>query len=168
MEKADNKKENKDKQGPVLVAVDFSADSDAALEWACDYALCMNAPLLILHVIHDPAYAPGFYRKDEEDWSLPMSKVAERLLSEFVVKMRDRLGDCKPLKQARIEQVTGLPPGRIVDVAEAENARLIVIGSRGRTGLAHILLGSVAERVVQMSPVPVVVIKASEQNSDLK
>ena len=168
MEKTDNKKVDKDRQEPVLVAVDFSSDSDAALEWACDYALCMNAPLLILHVIHDPADAPGFYRKDDEDWSLPMSKVAERLLSEFVVKMRDRLGDCRPLKQARVEQVTGLPPGRIVDVAEAENARLIVIGSRGRTGLAHILLGSVAERVVQMSPIPVVVIKASKQDSDVE
>lgn len=155
-------------QQPVLVAVDFSADSGAALKWACDYASCIKSPLLILHVTHDPAQAPGFYRKDDEDWSQPMSEVAERLLSEFMTKMQDLYGDCAPLKQARVEQVTGLPPGRIVEVAKAENACLIVVGSRGRTGLDHILLGSVAERVVQMSPVPVVVIKNDKPDGDVK
>ena len=160
---AENSQKTNADQGPVLVAVDFSEDSDAALDWACDYAKCMKAPLLILHVIHDPAHAPGFYRKEEEDWSLPMSQVAERLLSEFLTKAHERLPDCKPLEQAQVKHVTGLPPGRIIEVAETEDARMIVIGSRGRTGLAHILLGSVAERVVQMSPVPVVVIKAQKQ-----
>ncbi len=166
METGKNKKESVNKQQPVLVAVDFSTDSDAALKWACNYASCVNAPLLILHVIHDPAHAPGFYRKDEEDWSQPMSQVAERLLREFMEKMQGLYGDCKPLKQASVKQVTGLPPGRIVEVAEKEHAQLIVVGSRGRTGLPHILLGSVAERVVQMAHVPVVVVKSGEPEGD--
>ena len=165
MEADTNKPSSEDRQQPVLVAVDFSTDSDAALKWACDYAGCVNAPLLVLHIIHDPAHAPGFYRKDEEDWSQPMSKVAERLLSEFMEKMQGLYGDCEPLKQADVKQVTGLPPGRIIEVAEKENARLIVVGSRGRTGLPHILLGSVAERVVQMAHVPVVVVKSDKRES---
>ncbi len=168
METDENKQENADNERPVLVAVDFSADSDAALKWACDYAACIKAPLLILHVIHDPAHAPGFYRKDEEDWSQPMSQVAERLLNEFMEKMLELHSDSEILKQASVKHVTGLPPGRIIEVAEMENAQTIVVGSRGRTGLPHILLGSVAERVVQMSNVPVVVIKADKQNSDVK
>ena len=53
----------------------------------------------------------------------------------------------------------GLPPGRIVEVARELGADLVVVGSRGRTGLPHILLGSVAERVVQTAPVPVTVVK---------
>ena len=166
MEPDTHKSSKNSAQQPVLVAVDFSADSGAALKWACEYATCVKAPLLILHVIHDPAHAPGFYRKDDEDWSQPMSQVAERLLAEFLDKMKNLYNDCEVLKQAEIKQVTGLPPGRITEVAEMENARLIVVGSRGRTGLPHILLGSVAERVVQMAHVPVVVVKNDKQEDD--
>ncbi|HID70224.1 MAG TPA: universal stress protein [Desulfobacterales bacterium] len=49
---------------------------------------------------------------------------------------------------------------RIVEFAEKENAQIIVMGSCGRSGLSHILLGSVAERVAQLSNIPVVIVKA--------
>ena len=56
--------------------------------------------------------------------------------------------------------VRGLPTTRILEVAEKRKALMIVMGSRGRTGLKHLLLGSVAEHVVQLSPIPVTVAKA--------
>ncbi len=149
---------------PVIVAVDFSPDSEAALLWACGYAEQMAAPLLILHVVHDPAYAPGFYRKDETDWSRSMSEIASEMFEEFLDGMRSRHASVAVLSSPNKLQVIGLPASRIVEMAEKKNAGHIVVGSRGRTGLPHILLGSVAERVVQTARQPVTVIKAPEVN----
>ncbi len=151
------------KEQPVLVAVDFSPDSEAALLWACDYARLAGAPLAVLHVVHDPADAPGFYHRGEFDWSRPMADMAAQLFDTFLADMKARHSDVAALADLRRIQVKGLPASRIVEVAEKEEARLIVTGSRGRTGLPHILLGSVAERVVQTSRKPVTVVKAAAQ-----
>ena len=144
---------------PILVAVDFSADSEAALLWANNYTKCSQAPLIILHIIHDPAAAPGFYHKDNNNWTKPMAAVANRMSEEFMNKMFEKHPSLSPIHEARVEFVEGLPPGRIVEYAEKENAQIIVMGSCGRSGLAHILLGSVAERVAQLSKIPVVIVK---------
>ena len=55
--------------------------------------------------------------------------------------------------------VVGLPATRILEVAEILGAQLIVMGSRGLTGIAHLMLGSKAQRVVQLSPIPVTIVK---------
>lgn len=149
--------------GPVLVAVDFSDDSEAALLWACNYAACVKSSVLILHVVHDPADEPGFYREREQDWTLPMSEVAGRKMKEFAAAMRDKhesVGQCGDLKFRLVE---GLPGNRIVEVADAENARQIVVGSLGRSGLDHAMLGSVAEMVVRSARQPVTVVKSSKE-----
>jgi len=148
---------------PVLVAVDFSCDSDAALLWASQYADTIGAPLRVLHVVHDPAEAAGFYREDAGSRDAPMLEIAGTMMAECLARMRDANPDMVALQAAASDLVSGLPPGRIVEVAERDGAQIIVIGSRGRTGLAHILLGSVAERVVQMAPMPVVVVKQRSQ-----
>lgn len=148
-----------EKPGPVLVAVDFSEDSRAALSWAGEYARLTGAELLVLHVAHDPAASPGFYRKMTDDWLRPMVEVAEEMMAEFLAAMRLARPDLEPLQTAATRLVSGLPAGRIVEVAAQVGAPLIVIGSRGRTGVPHILLGSVAERVAQTAAVPVVVVK---------
>ncbi len=148
---------------PILVAIDFSADSEAALLWACKFTKCSDAPLIILHVVHDPADAPGFYRNQEDDWSAPMAAVAYRMAEDFMTKMSEKHPTLKPLQDVRIEFLQGLPPGRIVEFSEKENAQIIIMGSCGRSGLAHILLGSVTERVAQLSKVPVVIVKTDEK-----
>ncbi len=144
---------------PILVAVDFSEDSKEAVMWASREADCREAKLLILHVVHDPAASPGFYRKMDEDWLRPMSDVAGEMMESFLAEVQSANPASRALARAEHRLVPGLPAGRIVEVAEAIGAGLIVVGSRGRTGLPHILLGSVAERVVQLAPMPVVVIK---------
>ncbi len=53
--------------GPVLVAVDFSKDSEAALIWACNYAGQVGAAVLVLHIVHDPIETPGSYRRSDQD-----------------------------------------------------------------------------------------------------
>jgi len=148
--------------GPILCAVDFSADSRAALLWACAQAELTDAALVVLHVVHDPAASPGFYRQAEDDWIRPMVDVAEEMMEEFLTEAKEAAPGRAKLETAEARLVVGLPAGRSVETAEAIGASLIVVGSRGRTGLPHILLGSVAERIAQLSPVPVVVVKAPE------
>lgn len=144
---------------PILVAVDFSEDSRAALLWAAHQADLEDAPLVILHVVHDPAASPGFYQKPDEDWLRPMVDVADDMLTAFVKEMKSGHPKLKALGSAQAQLVSGLPAGRIVEFAGETGARLVVVGSRGRTGLESVLLGSVAERVVQTSTAPVVVVK---------
>ena len=155
-------------KGPVLVTVDFAPDSEAAVAWAATQATCIKAPLLILQVVHDPAYAPGFYRQEGEDWSRPMEDIAVQMMEEFMTKMISAHSDLNLLAEAKIMLISGLPPSRILEVAEMERAQLIVVGSRGRTGLPHVLLGSVAERVAQTAPIPVVIIKSYEKEGEVE
>ena len=140
----------------ILCAVDFSGDSAAALGWACRQAALTDARLVLLHVVHDPASSPGFYRRVGSEWLEPMVAVAEDMMAEFLAAFR---AGAEHLPALETRLVRGLPPGRIVEVARELGADLVVVGSRGRTGLPHILLGSVAERVVQTAPVPVTVVK---------
>jgi nucleotide-binding universal stress UspA family protein len=91
----------------------------------------------------------------------PMQDIAESMMTDFLRDMRTRYPELKALDLADTRLVSGLPPGRIVETAGLLNAKLIVIGSRGMTGLDHMLLGSVAERVVEMAPGAVVVVKSA-------
>lgn len=145
---------------PIIAATDFSPDSEAALIWAGRYAALVGAPLTVLHVIHDPADAAGFYRSEKGDAPEAMSDVAVRMMSEFLDKVCNANPDLASIQAAVPELVAGLPATRIVEVAEREDAQLIVIGSRGLTGLSSILVGSVAERVAQIAPIPVVIVKS--------
>jgi nucleotide-binding universal stress UspA family protein len=148
---------------PVLCAVDFSADSEAALLWAARQAELENARLVVLHVVHDPASSPGFYRKPgDDDWLRPMEDVAKTMFAEFLAKARKSNPEITGLRKIETMLVTGLPPGRICDVADEIAAALVVVGSRGRSGLPHVLLGSVAERVAQTADAPVTIVKAKD------
>ncbi len=151
--------------GPILVAIDFSEDSRFALLWAARQADLEGAPLIVLHVVHDPAASPGFYRKPGEDWLRPMIDVAKDMMEEFLVEARNQHPGLTALTAAHVRLVTGLPAGRITEVTEEISAHLVVVGSRGRTGLQSILLGSVAERVAQISSVPVVIVKSPAAES---
>ena len=76
-----------DREAPILVAVDFSPGSDAAVHWAVDTALVFRAPLLVLHVVHDPADAPGYYSQASEDRIELLEEVFAR------VSARDEAGE---------------------------------------------------------------------------
>lgn len=147
---------------PILVAVDFSEDSVHALIWAARQAELEGAPLIILHVVHDPAASPGFYRKPDEVWLRPLADVAKEMMDDFLASVRTENPDLPPLLSADVRFVSGLPGGRICEVASDAGARLVVVGSRGRTGLESILLGSVAQRVAQICAPPVVIVKSPE------
>jgi nucleotide-binding universal stress UspA family protein len=116
---------------------------------------------VVLHVIHDPAEAPGFYahKGKKKKFLRSMEEAAEEMMEEFLAKMRKDHPDQLPIKKAVSLLVVGTPVTRILEIAEKEQAKMIIIGSHGRTGLSHLLVGSKAERVVQLSPIPVTVVK---------
>lgn len=146
---------------PILVAVDFSPDSEAAFDWAVAAARAYGAPLLALHVVHDPTEAPGYYARAAADELARLEQVATKLLAEFVARARERLGP-SAAPEIRGQTAVGLPVTRILEVARQEHAALIVMGGRGRTALSDVLLGSKVERVARLSPVPVTVVRGPE------
>lgn len=146
----------------VVVAIDFSDDARAALFWACRYAARSGAELVPLHVVHDPASSPGFYRKNPDASYRPMQAVAEGMMDEFLADFAQAHPECAAVEDLSPQFVPGLPPTRIVEVAQLLGAALVVVGSRGLTGLPHRLLGSTSERVVELAPMPVVVVKAED------
>ena len=145
----------------LLVAIDFSPYSEQALCFAGRLAEKLKAQLIVLHVIHDPAEAPGFYAQKgkKKKFLKSMEEAAEEMMEEFLEKMRKAHPNQVPIHKAKPLLVVGTPVTRIVEVAEKEQVNMIIMGSHGRTGLAHLLVGSKVQRVVQLSPIPVTVVK---------
>lgn len=156
------KKKDKDR---LLVPVDFTPFSEEALFFASELAEKLEAQLLVLHVIHDPLEAPGFYAQKgkKRKFLRSMEEAAEEMMDEFLIKIRKLHPDNTPIKKAIPILVVGIPVTRIVEIAEKKQAKMIIIGSHGRTGLSNLLLGSKAEQVVRLSPVPVTVVKSSRE-----
>lgn len=149
---------------PILVPVDFSAYSRAALRWALVAADCLDAPLEIVHVVHDPEAGPGFYARPKRKGFLRrMEEAAAEMMEEFIADFRRDHPEMNDL-EVRTELVIGLPASRILEVAESINARLIVMGSQGRTGLGRFLIGSKAQRVAQLARIPVTIVKADSED----
>ena len=150
----------KHKNRPILVPVDFSSHSEAAMVCAAELAESLGSALVILHVVHDPGEAPGYYSiKGRGKQLRRMEDVAAEMLDDYSRKMQNKHSGLPALKDATTMLVVGLPVNRILESAEKIHARMIVMASQGRTGLAHVLLGSKAEQVVRLAPIPVMIVK---------
>ena len=150
---------NKVSSPSILVPVDFSPNSEQALLFAAEMAACMKAGLTVLHVVHDPGDAPGYYARKDEGPISRLEDVASEMLSEFLSRMAAEHPEHKIIRRARTELISGLPVTRILEVVEKLKPNMVVMGSRGRTGISHLLLGSKAEQVVRLCPVPVTIVK---------
>jgi len=149
--------------GAVLCAVDFSGDSRAAVKWAYGFAACFETQLLVLHVIHDPLDAPGYYKQVEGEHLRPMEDVAEAMMQEFLFAALGIAPEDAGAVPVRTKLTVGVPVPRILEVAKKIDAQIIVMGSQGRTGLKHLLIGSKAEQIVRLSPIPVTIVKEPVQ-----
>jgi nucleotide-binding universal stress UspA family protein len=144
----------------ILVPVDFSPHSETALVCAAELAEKLGSNLVILHVVHDLSEAPGYYAVKGKDKQLRrMEDVAAEMLDEFMLKMQKKHSALHAIEHAKTMLVVGLPVNRILESAEKIHARMIVMGSQGRTGLARAMLGSKAEQVVRLAPIPVMIVK---------
>ena len=144
----------------ILVPVDFSAYSEKALKYAAECADKMGASIVVLHVIHDLGEAPGYYSvKGRKKQLRRMEDVATDMLDDFIKEIRNSHPEIESLKSLKTVLVKGLPVNRILEVADQSDCQMIIMGSQGRTGLSHIMLGSKAEQVVRLSPIPVTIVK---------
>ena len=147
---------------PILVAVDLSRESEAALAWACQYARKVDAPLEILHVVHDPADSPGTYKPNHGDKLEPMADVAQRKLTEFIDRIRCDDADLRGLETAKLFCVPGLPGSTILQVARAHKAQHLVLGSRRREGLSRLFHTSIAGQIAGSAFLPVTFVRAED------
>ena len=139
----------------VLVPVDFSEHSVHAVRNATEICATYGARLHLLHVFEQPV-TPEIYAGGGPA-SVPDFAVVEAKLREA---LRELGTHCGAEPDAEIHVREGRAVGGIVDTADAIGADLIVIATHGLGGLAHILLGSVTERVVRRSACPVLTVKA--------
>jgi len=140
----------------ILVPCDFSEYAELAFQWALGLAESWKARVVLLHAVPGFsafAYPESVYLPDLAKLEAEEVSGAEKRLQEFAAK--------KGMNPATIETcvVMSDPFQAICQVAEKEHSDLIIMGSHGRTGLAHMLLGSVAERVVRHAPCPVLVVR---------
>jgi len=150
----------KKKNKPILVPVDFSSHSETALINAAELAEKLDSDIIILHVVHDLNDAPGYYSvKGRNKQMRRMEDVAAEMLEEFVLKMQKKHSALGAMEHATTMLVVGLPVNRILESANKIHARMIIMGSQGRTGLARAMLGSKAEQVVRLAPIPVMIVK---------
>jgi nucleotide-binding universal stress UspA family protein len=145
----------------VLFPTDFSPLSQAALPYAVSLARDFGAELLIAHVIEPGAvYSFGdacFHGDAEPNYSSVKQMLAQIVPAGEGIRFRHVL-------------LTGAPARSIVQLAEADEAGLIVMATHGVTGLKHLLLGSVAEHVVREARCPVLTFKpqrTAETTADL-
>ncbi len=146
---------------PILVPVDFSATSEAALLHAAGLARYLGRPLSVLHVVHDPGAMPGYYSRALKKKQLSrIEDGAAAMLEEFIASVTAKHPELGELERQESMLVKGLPSVRILEVAQRTKASMIVIGSKGLTGLKHLMLGSVAEQVARLAQVPVTIVKS--------
>ncbi len=144
----------------ILSATDFSEDSNLALSYAEEIARRFNGEIIVLHV--DQPLPPVMVSPDMGPVMDvgAMTRIAEeqRMLAQKELdKIVNRLRDSG--MKARSLLKVGSPFLEVIHTAQSEGVDLIVMGTHGRTGLAHVLMGSVAERVVQKAPCPVLTIR---------
>jgi len=146
---------------PILLPVDFSRCAQAALVYAARLTSNTRTPLLLLHVVHDRGHDPGFYRRSEIGNPLrPIADVADEMFEVWLAAVRRETPELEAdLRRARRRLVEGLPGNRIVEVAEAEQAAMIVMGTRARSGLSQWLRGSVTEYVIAHAGVPLIILR---------
>ena len=137
-----------------LVPVDFSEDANQAVQYAIDLASKLGARVTLLHVIQLLPLGSG-----DMGVTVPYTYI------------QDLEADITSCMQAYLEQVTtaglegeiavvhGVPFQEILDTAKNQQCDLIIMGTHGRTGLHHVLMGSVAEKVVRLAPCPVLVVR---------
>jgi nucleotide-binding universal stress UspA family protein len=146
----------------ILVAVDFSEASGAAVEHGLELAKVFNASLHLLHVVDEPL------RKTWAGYTpcAELLETVDRLRTEARGRLEQLVARTK-LQDGRIVVATawGDPSDEVLKYARSHDIDLIVCGTHGRRGWDHLTMGSVAERVVRVSSCPVLTIRAAARRS---
>lgn len=138
----------------IVIGIDFSETSERALRYAIELASRLGARVDLVHAYSLPAFAlpiEGAIMADATQAAELSSRLGEQLTA--LVESLEASG-----VQVAGHLRVGRPDDELLAFAEQTGGTLIVVGTHGRTGAAHLLMGSVAERVVRRSPVPVLTV----------
>jgi nucleotide-binding universal stress UspA family protein len=144
----------------ILVATDFGEASDAALTYGRALARNFNSTLHLVHVVShmsSAVYGAEGYIVSVPELQQEIEDAARTHLDELLVD-----NDEPPLLSRAVLITSNAPAFAIVDYAKQEHVNLIVTGTHGRGAVAHLLMGSVAERVVRTAPCPVLTVRHPE------
>ena len=139
----------------ILVPMDFSSDADAACSYAAALAATFAASLHLLHVVENPL-AAGVW--SSEIYTSEIAGLQINLVRDAEQRLRDYAADKAGVTDTEVR--TGHVARVVLEFAKEKAIDLIVMGTHGRTGLAHAVMGSVAERVVRLAPCPVLTLRA--------
>lgn len=131
----------------VLVPIDFSTYTEHTLNYATQFAKQLQANVTLLHVVD----LPTMVHQGLDPYLIKLKATAKQLLDRCAQRLHEAGLATTPVLSY------GVPFQEIIDFANAEKVDLIIIGTHGRTGLRHVLLGSVTERVVRLAACPVLV-----------
>ncbi len=140
----------------ILLPTDGSESSDKALAYALSFARQYGARVVILHVIEMEALVGA------EPHLLHLSSFLEERARRILEKAVASANQAGVHTEARV--VTGIPFDDIVRLSKELPADLIILGTHGRTGLPHALMGSVAEKVVRLAPCPVLTVRQASRD----
>jgi len=148
----------------ILVPIDFSEHSLYALDYAASIAQDAKAELVLVHVVERTPYE--VYSAQGILPDVPMYPLVNNELMdpEYVQNETKKQLDKLALKHRAVATtvvVVGHPVEELLAAAKAQKCDLIVICTHGRTGLPHLVLGSVAEKIVRLSPIPVLTLRAA-------
>ena len=143
----------------ILVPTDFSEQAERALSAATSLARALGAKLHVVHVGPDvpyfgPPFAPGLAFANE------LTAASRKEFDAYMAAVRERG------IEAAGTLAIGVAHVEIIRVAKDIGADLIVMGTHGRSGFQYLLLGSVAERVVRTSPIPVMVVPSPQKSAE--
>jgi len=145
----------------ILFSTDFSRWAQRAEDYACALACSWKATLTVLSVAEFP---PGL----NPDYPVNQQYLADlfKTASSKLVDLKGRAARRGIVVTTRV--ATGIPSEEVITAARAEDSDLIVVGTRGKTGLAHVLLGSTAERVIRGAPCPVLTVRMEQADVEQK
>lgn len=141
----------------ILVPVDFEEPSQRALDFAVELATKLNASLTLVHVYEVPIYAYAGLVNTLPNLLPVIEEAAREQLTRSLSAVHSKL----PKADAILRM--GIPWDTIISAIGETGADLVVMGTHGRRGLSHALLGSVAEKVVRLSAVPVLTVRGSDE-----
>ncbi|MFN0055892.1 MAG: universal stress protein [Planctomycetales bacterium] len=142
----------------IIVATDFSQHSQVALKYAAAFTQAFQAEVVLCHVLEKPDFISQLPPVSEGYFPPNLGELQEQHARVQCEQVLAAAG----LSQARVLMVHGNPAGEIARVARDEDADLVIVGTHGRGALAHILLGSVAEKIVRTAPCPVLTVRSGE------
>ena len=139
----------------IIAAVDFSPHSEPVVDAAVTFAKQFGAKVRLVHAYDIPIPLVSPYEVAIPE---PYREETRRIAAQKLAALVDRLAAQGVTVDSLLTEVPAA--AAIVRAAEESKADLLVIGTRGHTGLKHLLLGSVAERTVRLAPCPVLTVKA--------